>query len=340
MNSSNKNIIPIFYAIDKNYLPYLAVSLSSLKDNIKSNYIYKVYILHSNVSKEEQEVILSYNSLNFHVSFINISDRLHEINSDIKLRDYYTNTTYYRIFIADLFLEYDKAIYLDSDTIVLNDIADLYNYDIDNYLVGAINDQVVNTSPVFSKYSLEVLGIDSNEYFNAGVLLINLKEFRNINFYKIFCSLLKIYKFHVAQDQDYLNVICKNRVKLLPISWNIMPTCNNNIKEPNLIHYNLTAKPWHYENIPYAEYFWKYAKDNYYYELIKNSLDNYNEIDRQNDINTEKNLIKLAKNEINKSNNFYHIINKIFGEDYDVLDTIQFNKLNNYCNKFILDLRR
>ena len=57
-------------------------------------------------------------------------------------------------------------------------------------------------------------------YINAGILVMNLKELRNFDFENKFIDLLSKIKFSVAQDQDYINVICKNRIKYLPKIWN------------------------------------------------------------------------------------------------------------------------
>lgn len=299
-----QNIIPIFFASDSNYLPYLSVSLLSLMKNANKNYTYNIYILHSNISEIEQKPILKLSDKTFNISFVNVSERLQEVNSKLQLRDYYTGATYYRIFIANMFPSIDKALYLDSDTIVLKDISRLYNYDLmDNY-IGAVTDKVVSSHEVFQKYCNEVLGIAPNRYINAGILLMNLKKFREDNFYKKFCDLLVEYKFSVAQDQDYLNVLCKDKIRYLPYRWNTMPIGGESKTLPSLIHYNLTMKPWHYMDIPYAKHFWEYAKESSYSDLIRKTFGEHTNEKKEKDGQTEKGLIELAIKEINREDNF------------------------------------
>lgn len=300
---SKKPIIPIFYAADGNYLPYLAVSLSSLKENASREYHYEIYVLHADMSKEAQHSLDEYVDEDFSIQFLNISTRLDEIKTSLSLRDYYTGATYYRIFIASMFPQFDKALYLDSDIILLGDVSELYNVELGDTLVGAIPDGAVAAVPEFRLYTKETLGIDAEKYFNAGVLVMNLKEFRKEDFYGKFCSLLQAYKFVVAQDQDYLNVLCKDKVTYLGEEWNRMPIGGDG-DIPKLIHYNLTMKPWHYEGTLFEEYFWKYARRSAFYERMRGELLSYDEEKKAKDAECEKALIALAVAEAKRADNY------------------------------------
>ena len=260
-----EQIIPIFFAADKNYIPFLSVSLDSLKENASKSYRYEIYILNTDIDEKEAEPVKKFEDENFGVHFIDVSERLEEVKNSLQLRDYYTGATYYRIFIANMFPEYEKALYIDSDTIVLGDVSELFNTELKSNLIGAIPDEAVAVVPEFRLYTKETLGIEAEKYFNAGVILMNLKEFRKSNFYGKFCGLLKPYKFCVAQDQDYLNVLCKDKIVFVGNESNKMPIGGASAT-PKLIHYNLTMKPWHYEDILFKEHFWHYAKRSEYYE--------------------------------------------------------------------------
>lgn len=300
-----KPIIPIFYAADENYLPYLAVSLCSLKENASKDYRYEIYIMNAGMDMSKTDKVQAYEDENFGVHFVDVSDRIEEIKNSLQLRDYYTGATYYRIFIADMFPQYEKALYIDSDTIVLDDISKLCNVELGDHLIAAIRDAVVANIPEFCLYTKETLGIDTKEYFNAGVILMNLKEFRTSGFYDKFCKLLKTYKFSVAQDQDYLNVLCYKRTLLLGCEWNRMPLGAANDEKPSLVHYNLTLKPWHYDNILFQEYFWDYAKKTEYYDFILNALKSYTQADKENDAIVEKKLVELAVQEAQREDNYF-----------------------------------
>ena len=240
-----KKVIPVFFAADDKYVPFLAVTLQSIKEHSSSDDEYRIYVLHAGVSDDGSDKIKKFESENFKVYFVDVADRLAVLSEELHLRDYYSCATYFRIFIAMMFPEYDKAIYLDSDIAVRCDLAEYFDTELgDNYVAG-VPDGAVGAVPVFKEYTKHVLGIDAENYFNAGVLLLNLKALRDEDFYGKFSALLKKYKFVVAQDQDYLNVICKGRVKFLADEWTAMPVGGETprLKDPKIIHYNLTINP-------------------------------------------------------------------------------------------------
>ena len=118
---------------------------------------------------------------------------IEDVKDKLYTRDYYTKTTYFRLFIPNLYPQYDKAIYLDSDIVVLGDIAKLYNEDIGDNLVAAVPDNVIQTNKVFQDYVERVVGIATyKNYFNAGMLLMNLDEMRKFDFQNKFLYLLFI----------------------------------------------------------------------------------------------------------------------------------------------------
>ena len=302
-----KKIIPVFFAADDKYVPFLAVTLQSIKEHISPENEYRIYVLHAGIEDEGSDKIKKFESENFKVNFVDVTDRLAVLSEELHLRDYYTCATYYRIFIAVMFPEYDKAIYLDSDIAVRCDLADYFGIDLgDNYVAG-VPDGAVGAVPVFKEYTKHVLGIEAEKYFNAGVLLLNLKALRNEDFYGKFSALLKKYKFIVAQDQDYLNVLCKGRVKYLADEWNAMPVGGETqrLKDPKIIHYNLTMKPWHYDDILYQEYFWNSAERTEFYELLKGFLRDYGEEEKKNDSACEAGLLALCQKEIENEANYY-----------------------------------
>jgi len=133
---------------------------------------------------------------------------------------------------------------------------------------------------------------------------MNLKKFRETDFYGTFCDLLQKYKFNVAQDQDYLNVACSGSVKYLGGEWNKMPIAGASA-EPKLVHYNLTMKPWRYKDVLYKEYFWAVAENNEYYGEVKAFLDNFTEEMAKADAECEKKLRALAVSEANRKDNYW-----------------------------------
>ena len=295
--NKNETIIPIFFATDDAYIPYLAVALQSLKENSSKENTYMIKILFTEISEENKKRIGEYNKDNIKVEFVDLNNYIETIKDKLHTRDYYSKTTYYRLFIAELYPNLDKALYLDSDILIKGDIADLYNIDIGDNLIGGVTDGIIQSAEVFRDYVERVIGIaKSTNYFNAGVLVMNLNELRKMKFQEKFLYLLGTVTYSLVQDEDYLNRICKGRVKIIPKAWNTMPIDGDiyNRDDIKLIHYTLTSKPWHYDNVLYEDYFWDYAKRTGYYEDLKRIKENFNQEMKDKDLLDAANLQKLA----------------------------------------------
>lgn len=307
--AKEKKVVPVFFAADDNYLPFLAVSLKSVKENSSENSVYKIYILHSGLKGNDAEKIMKLDEERFRISFVDVSERLNAVSDSLQLRDYYTCTTYYRVFIAGMFPQYDKALYMDSDTIALGDVGELFSFELGDNLIGAASDQAVAAVGPFREYTKKALGIDAEHYFNAGIILMNLKKFREDDFYGRFYALLQKYKFEVAQDQDYLNVLCRGRVAFIPPEWNTMPlgTAVKDEVRPKIVHYNLTRKPWHYSDVRYQDYFWEYAAQTEFHDRILKVRDSFTKEMAELDDQGEAKLIALALKEAESDRNYFRL---------------------------------
>lgn len=293
-------MIPVFFAIDDDYIPFFSVVLQSLVDNSSEEYYYLIKILHTNVSEEKKKSILKYKRDNISIEFVDLNYYIEKVKDKLYTRDYYTMTTYFRLFIPDLYPQLDKALYLDSDIIILADVAELYHTEMGDNLVAAAPDDIIQNNKVFQEYAEKVVGVaDYRRYFNAGVLLMNLDKLREFKFQEKFMYLLSTVKFSVAQDQDYLNRLCKGRVKLISTAWDRMPMPTDKVKteDVKLVHFNFAYKPWHFEDVMYQEFFWKYAEKTEYIDEIKKEKESYTEEQRFNDREGEKKLRELAQKE-------------------------------------------
>ena len=301
-----KNIIPLFFSVDDNYAKLLTISLHSIIKNASTKYHYEVIVLNTGLNEKSISLIKSLENNKFSISFVNVCENLDRISSELLTRDYYTKTTYYRLFIASLFPQFDKILYLDSDTIINGDISELYRTDIGSNLVGAIPDASVQIVPEFIEYVEKALGIKHEDYFNAGILLMNLKKMRDIDFEEHFINLLKKYKFEVAQDQYYLNVLCHEDVYFIDESWNTMPL-GEKIENPNLIHFNLTFKPWKYDDIMYEEYFYQNVKEISLEKDILEMKASFKEEMKRIDLLGGEKIKELCLKEANDEKNYYHL---------------------------------
>ena len=271
-----QELIPIFFTIDDGYAPYLHVALISLIKNASKDRRYKIIVVYQELNEENRNNLakLVEDYPNFEMEFKFMKQSLDMITDRIENRlrsDYFTMTIYFRIFIPDMYPEYDKAIYIDSDIIVPGDISELYDTDMHDNLIGVVTDGSVNDVPELQRYMTESLGLKLGDYFNSGMLLMNMKELRNVHLAEHFLYLLNKYHFDcVAPDQDFLNSMCYGKIEYLDSCWDAMPNRNKpEIENPKIIHYNLFDKPWCYDDIQYQDYFWEYAKQSVYYDKIK-----------------------------------------------------------------------
>ncbi|MFR1983839.1 MAG: glycosyltransferase family 8 protein [Christensenellaceae bacterium] len=304
-SKKDKPVVPLFFATDDNYLPFLGVTLCSLKENSSKDYLYKVYVLHSGVSENYYE-----------------RSRFRRVSRSpcrCRCRRRYLLPAHARplhlhhVFphLSGMFPP-DKALYLDCDTC----------FGISARFIVRSGRQPDRRRlrrreqlEVYKKYVSEVDGLDPSMFFNAGVILMNLKSFREENFYERFADLLKKYKFTVIQDEDYLNVLCQDRVLRLPRAWNKFPVAKDKLAREDLriVHYGMTWKPWHYSDIPYQEYFWEYAEKTEFYGLLKEIFDKFSFADMERDMKCEAGLQALARSEIERPDNYFTVYKKQYG---------------------------
>lgn len=303
----NKNkTIPIFFACDENFVKFTAVTITSLIANASKEFSYDIHILCTKISEDKKQKVIKLANENFKIYFDDVTNYLKSISYRLPIRDYYSKTTYYRLFISEMFPELNKALYLDSDMIVLGDISELYNHDIGENYVGACNEQAMVQTDVYGTYVEQCIGLDRNKYFNAGMLLINCAQFRKQKILDQFIRLLHEYSFVVTQDEDYLNFICKDKVFWIENSWNVETYGKIKYSEATakIIHYLMVGKPWHFKDVPFAEIFWNYAKQTPFYEEINSVLENYTDEQRKNDYESVDRLAKLAESETSRPDNF------------------------------------
>lgn len=298
--------VSVFYACDDNFVKYTVVSLYSMRCNRDKSRNYDIHILHSGVSDRMKQKTLELATDGFNITFDDVSDYLESVCDRLPIRDYYSKTTYYRFFISEMFPELNKAVYIDSDTVVRGDIGCLFDSELGDKWVGACHEQAMVQVDTYGTYCERVVGVSRHNFFNAGVMLINCKRFREKNVLASFTSLLKEYNFVVTQDEDYLNLICKDHVLWLDSRWNteIFGEIPYDISEAHILHYIMTSKPWHYKDCRYGELFWEYADRTSVAEEMHAVLEAYSDSERQRDAESCERLLELARFETEREDNY------------------------------------
>lgn len=188
---------------------------------------------------------------------------------------YINITTYYRLLLPNILEGIDKVLYLDCDVIINSSICNLWNNDISKYAIAGVRDRINNSIRLYNRLKYDI----KLEYINAGVLLINLKKWREENIFEKALSIAvtspAILKNH---DQDIINILFCNSKKILNFKYNLLeyylytedwlyldrkyyPEIIEACKNPVIVHFCMPQKPWHIECInPYKELYYKYRK--------------------------------------------------------------------------------
>mgnify|MGYP003478322048 FL=1 len=274
--------IPIFFTIDDSYAPFLAVALNSAIKNSDPQRNYKAIVLYQDLGADNISRLQSLQTENFKIELMPIRANMEALDDRMSNRlrcDYFTLTIYFRLFIPSMFPQYDKGIYIDSDVVLTDDIAKLFDIDIGENYIGACNDLSIVDIPPLVAYTEKAVGVNAKEYINSGVLLMNLKKMRDDDLEGHFLALLNKYHFDsIAPDQDYLNAMCNGKIYYLEEKWDTMPNdAKPMLTETSLIHYNLFSKPWCYDGIQYEEQFWNYAQDCGFIDEIREFKASYTE---------------------------------------------------------------
>lgn len=284
----SKTTVPVVFATDKNFVPYLYVAIQSLVDNTSKDNNYDIVILYTDVEQYLLDSFKDFVSENISVRFYDMSELMDRHKEHWYVHWGWSNAVYYRFFIPELFVNYERVLYLDGDIIINIDIAELYNVDLGDCLIGAIQDisqQMTGYSG--EKYRENVLHIEREKYFNSGVLSMNIVELIKFDFYSKCIQVLEKLKTPLFPDQDVMNLVCSKKVKYIDYNYNLMWNCihyfkdapkrmNSNTydryinswKEPKIIHYCGVFRPWKQPELRYSSYFWKYARKTPYYEEI------------------------------------------------------------------------
>lgn len=203
----------IVFATSDLYSKPALVTIKTLLMNNTSVEDINIYYVENNVSDENKKMITDLvKTYQRKIIFIPMPEEYLSIEGLMR-----TNAIVYSYcFFQDILpKEVDKVILLEGDSIVTGDLSEMYDMDIDDYYVGAADD-------LQSKWYKRKLGMkDNSPYFNCGIMLMNLKKWRED---KVSDKLKEMIKNGEAkffyEVQDELNVLMEEKVKILPPKYN------------------------------------------------------------------------------------------------------------------------
>ncbi len=157
----------VVFGCDQRFLPHLSVAIASLLDS-NPDTRFSIYIIHSDINTDEWNKLIGLDPQKKHI-FINAKVNKDDLN-DLFTKGQFTKATYYRLLIETI-VPHDKVLYIDADIVVNGSLKVLWDTDITDTYLAAVEE------PLYTGHELGMLA--DARYFNAGVMLINLKKWRD-----------------------------------------------------------------------------------------------------------------------------------------------------------------
>ena len=255
-------IINIVACTDKKFMMPTGVMMTSVcENNMDTDVVFHIIVdedMNTDDCRDLKDIVAAYRGKS--VFFYHANDKMQKKSFPKGMnRNDITRTTYYRLFLAEILpQELDKVLYLDGDVIVRHSLLPLWNTNIEEKAVAAAYDCSSGRIEYYNrlKYPFE-LG-----YFNAGVLLINLKYWREHQVLNDFISYMENHADSIrCHDQDVLNVVFRCRKVTVPLKYNLqhlflLKKCDDydywkleqEVLEargdPCIVHFTSRWKPW------------------------------------------------------------------------------------------------
>lgn len=273
-------VIPIIYSVNNHYAPYFYISLKSLIEHANGKNRYQIYILYTELDERHRRYLGKLKRENIQIECIDIAENMRNITIDGN--NYLTVETCYRLLLPQIFPQHERVLYIDSDTLVMSDVEELFDSWLGEKPVGAMHE----ADTVYLREYYRKLGV--HEAFNAGILVIDIKLFREMNIGTQCLTLLEEDSKRKERrlqymDQDALNIVLKDKVCFLDSRWNFLSRYMQDIEllyeerreeylknadDIKILHYVSEIKPWIYPEVKLADLFWKAASETPYYEEI------------------------------------------------------------------------
>ncbi len=279
----NKERFAIAYIADTGFVMPTCVSITSLLDNQREEE-YNIYVLVNDVTEEEKRNILSMERERAKINIVDITSENYaglDENTCVGWNSHITRSALFKFGLAEYLHWEDKILYIDGDTLIVNNISKLCRMDMADNYVAAVDDM----TPTAADFA-EFINLNSKHYFNSGVMLLNLKKMREDNVYKKLIDYRANGKNRFV-DQDTFNIVMRDRRIILPYKYNFLvkeaeeidfnELCSKYttrqyanlemlLREQVILHYAGKYKPWKYYVTYSAELFLRYYAQSPYKE--------------------------------------------------------------------------
>lgn len=258
----------VFFAIGKYFIPYFTVSLTSLLETNKGLDI-QIFLIYDFDDLSLLDDVVIFIKEKYGIS-INLIFQDSSVFKDYRIAEHVSVNTYLRLLLPELIPpDVDSGLFLDSDTVVSGSLEQLAAYTFTDFkdstneaqkYVYAVQ-EIPEQSLANSKRITEI-GYPIQSYFNAGIMLVNLKNWRLLGATN---QLLDLANKHMEDlvfwDQDVLNMYFANKWTEIDKNFNALHLIWKESKTPLIIHYAGSSKPWNYlDRHPYKDIYLKYLK--------------------------------------------------------------------------------
>ncbi len=257
-----RDVINIVLASDDNYAQHVAVLAASVLSNTKAKV--NIHLLSDAVSKERLTLIN--NTVQSRGSTLRVYDMSsYDCFDNLFTSGHISKAAYFRLDIANILPEeVNKVIYMDVDLLVLQDIAELWQYDLQGRPLAAVPDYGIMASKRLMKQKQNVIGLPTDSlYFNSGVVIMDLEQWRKYDYAKQVIDLAAVGNLP-HHDQDALNKVFVENWMALPLKWNVIPPVFNLFskillngdlrknaiaarKDKAILHFAGRYKPWEFD---------------------------------------------------------------------------------------------
>ncbi len=213
--------VHLAYMVDSKYLPYMMVSLDSAIKNKKSNTIYYVHVIAKEFNSKDKALLKRMATPKVKIRVYEAEEHGLDLSHLGRFASF--SIALQKLFIADYLKEINKVLYLDADTLVLEDLSEVYKTKLADNYIAAVKDGLMYQFPEH----ITEIGLDWRKfYFNSGIMLLNLKQIRKD---EIKNRAIIYFNTHeeVFGDQDVLNAVVKDKV--IPLSYRY--NCNSTFFE-------------------------------------------------------------------------------------------------------------
>lgn len=303
----------------------LVAVYSIIKNNVGNNLFF--YIIHTDLSSDSQARIRKL--------VMNFKDRV-TVKLVLVDKDFFNNIeltnetvsmpAYYRYLAPIVIPGESRVLYMDIDMMCIGPLKSLYDTNLDNYYIGAVEDYFVSQTDDYPGFKQAIGFKKTDKYANSGLQLMNLSKIRQDSMMEVFWK--NIHRksdlipdpFNIFADQTVMNITFKNKIKFLDKKYNVLTTALKYTKHKNaiIVHFAGPDKPFTYRDSYSAKY-----NDIYYdyynecmnivgsngNEMIKNTIRRLGK-ETTDAIRCYRDIEQLAKDKANHVDELYDRLKK------------------------------